>query len=157
MRVFNSCGPSNRITSIDKCYAKHEREKKRAYRQREGEIEHDSFTPLVLSTSGGFTMKATIFYKPLASKLVSNWDQSHSIYHLLYPSYISYSVCQSGQFPPKPHLQEFAWLPRRHISTNNHSSTHLLHSSPKISFCSLIHFAISYHVFVLYCMVLLYP
>ena len=53
-------------------------EKKRAYSQRVREIEHASFTPLVLSASGGFAKEATNFYKRLASLLADKWDQPYS-------------------------------------------------------------------------------
>ena len=53
-------------------------EKKRAYSQRVREIEHASFTLLVLSASGGFAKKATNFYKRLASLLADKWDQPYS-------------------------------------------------------------------------------
>ena len=46
--------------------------------QRVWEIEHGSFTPLVLSASGGFAREATNFYKTLASKLSIKWDQQYS-------------------------------------------------------------------------------
>ncbi len=36
---------------------------KRAYEQRIIEVEHASFTPIVLSASGGLAKGATIFYK----------------------------------------------------------------------------------------------
>ena len=38
IRVFNPLSPSNRRTSLDKCFSKHEKEKKRAYEQRVCEI-----------------------------------------------------------------------------------------------------------------------
>ncbi len=60
------------------CLSKHEREKKRAYEQRVREIEHSSFTPLVLSASGGMGTEATIFYKRLASLLAGKWDTHYS-------------------------------------------------------------------------------
>ena len=41
------------LTNISICYRKHENEKKRAYEQRIREVEHSSFTPLVLSATGG--------------------------------------------------------------------------------------------------------
>ena len=41
-----------------KFFRKHEMEKKRAYEQRVREIEHASFTPLVLSASGGLAKEA---------------------------------------------------------------------------------------------------
>ena len=51
VRVFNPLAPSNRHSTPSTCYMKHEREKKRAYEQRVREIEHASFTPLVLSST----------------------------------------------------------------------------------------------------------
>ena len=48
VRVFNPHAASNRNTTIENCYLKHEREKKRAYEQRVRDIEHASFTPLVM-------------------------------------------------------------------------------------------------------------
>lgn len=78
VRVFNPYAPSNRNTTIEKCFRKHELEKKRAYSQRVREIEHASFTPLVLSASGGLAKEATNFYKRLASLLADKWDQPYS-------------------------------------------------------------------------------
>ena len=78
VRVFNPYAPSNRQTTIDKCFWKHEMEKKRAY-ERVREIEHASFTHLVLSASGGLAKEATNFYKRLASKLAEKWDHSYSL------------------------------------------------------------------------------
>ena len=78
VRVFNPHAASNRNTTIERCYTKHEKEKKRAYEQRVREIEYASFTPLVMSASGGFAKEATNFYKMLASKLAVKWDQPYS-------------------------------------------------------------------------------
>ena len=52
VRIFNPHAPSNRNSDLATCYRKHERSKKRAYEQRVREVEHASFTPLVLSASG---------------------------------------------------------------------------------------------------------
>ena len=78
VRVFNSYAPSNKNTTIEKCFRKHELEKKRTYDQRVREIEDASFTPLVLSASGGFAKEATHFYKRLASLLAEKWDHSYN-------------------------------------------------------------------------------
>ena len=51
--------------------------KVRAYEQRIREIEHASFTPIVLST-GGMGPCATTFYKRLADRLASKWNSSYS-------------------------------------------------------------------------------
>ena len=68
VRVFNPHAPSNRHTNPQSAYRKHEQIKKRAYEQRIREVEHATFSPLVLS----------YFYKRLASMLASKWDQTYS-------------------------------------------------------------------------------
>ena len=69
VRVLNPLAPTNRNRGSSGMYRTREREKKRVYEQRVQEVEHSSFTPLVLSTTGGMGNKATIFYKRLASLL----------------------------------------------------------------------------------------
>ena len=77
VRIFNPYAPSNKNMIPSACYKQHEREKKRAYEQRVREIEHSSFTPLVLAATGGLGVEATTFYKRLASKL-SQWNSPYS-------------------------------------------------------------------------------
>ena len=62
MRVFNPLAPSNSSSSISATYKKHEREKKREYSAHVREIEHGSFTPLVLSSTGGMGHEAKVFF-----------------------------------------------------------------------------------------------
>ena len=78
VRVFNPHAPSNRHTTLSSCYRKHEQIKKRAYEQRCREVEHASFTPLVMSATGGLANEASTFYKRLASMLASKWDHPYS-------------------------------------------------------------------------------
>ena len=78
VRMFNPHAPSNKNSSISNCYKKHENEKKRAYEQRIRNIEHSSFTPLVLSATGGMAKQSTTFYKRLASLLADKWEQPYS-------------------------------------------------------------------------------
>ncbi len=53
--------------------------KKRAYEQRIREIENASFTPLVLSATGGLAfVKRPFFTKRLASLVATKWDQPYS-------------------------------------------------------------------------------
>ena len=75
VRIFNPHAPTNRHP---RCYKKHELEKKRQYEQRVREVEHASFTPLVLSVTGGMANEASVFYKRLASELATKWDQPYS-------------------------------------------------------------------------------
>ena len=78
VRVFNPHAPSNKNLTPSACYRKHEKEKKRAYEQRIREVEHSSFTPLVLSATGGMGREATSFYKRLSSMLAQKWDFPYS-------------------------------------------------------------------------------
>ena len=73
VRVFNPIAPFNRNLTPAAAYRKHERGKKRTYEQHIHEAEHSSFTPLVLSASGGMGTEATIF-KRLATLLANKWD-----------------------------------------------------------------------------------
>ncbi len=53
------------------CYRKHENIKKRAYEQRVWEVKHGSFTPLVMSLTGGLGNATKVCYKRLALMLAS--------------------------------------------------------------------------------------
>ena len=78
VRVFNPHAPSNRCADLSSCYRKHERLKKNSYEQRIREVEHSTFTPLVLAATGGLGSEATTFYKRLASLLSAKWDNPYS-------------------------------------------------------------------------------
>ena len=78
VRVFNPSTQSNQQTSLTSTYRRHELEKKRQYEQRVREVEHSSFTPLVLSSTGGMGKAATIFYKRLSSMLSEKRDVPYS-------------------------------------------------------------------------------
>ena len=68
VRVFNPCTKSKSGTLLS-VYRKHEVGKNRCYEQRIREVEYSSFTPLVLSCTGGMGKLATTFYKRLASMI----------------------------------------------------------------------------------------
>ena len=52
IRVFNAHVPTNSNSSTKVCYRKHRKEKRSEYERQILEVEHGTFTPLVLSTSG---------------------------------------------------------------------------------------------------------
>ena len=54
------------------------RTRKREYKQRILEIEHASFSPIVMSCTGGLGRSATSTYKRLASLLADKWNQAYS-------------------------------------------------------------------------------
>ena len=78
VRIFNPQDTSHRKFSPAVCYCKQESLKKCAYAQRVREIEHSSFTPLVLSATGGMANEATTLYKRLASCFAMKWDHPYS-------------------------------------------------------------------------------
>ena len=47
-------------------------ERKRKYNSRVINVEKASFSPLVLSTSGGMGKEATLFYKHIAERVAKN-------------------------------------------------------------------------------------
>ena len=53
IRIMDPNAPSCVDKSIDQVYIAHEKEKKRAYNERVIQMEKDTFTPIVMSTSGG--------------------------------------------------------------------------------------------------------
>jgi len=79
VRVFNPLAPSNCSSSLSTTFKKHENIKRRAYGQRIREVEHASFTPIVLSATGGFAHEASAFYKRLASLLSTKWGDEYSV------------------------------------------------------------------------------
>ena len=82
VRVFNPYAPSNKKLNIKKRYKKHKNEKKRVYEERIKNIVHSSFTPLVLSATGGMAKQSTTFYKRLASLLAGNQPYCSTLYWL---------------------------------------------------------------------------
>ena len=78
VRVFNPCAQSNRWSPLASVYRRHEQEKRRHYEQRVREVEHATFTPLVMSVTGGMGKAATTFYKRLASMISEKRNNEYS-------------------------------------------------------------------------------
>ena len=78
VRVFNPYAPSNRRLNLSACYKSHENIKKRAYEQRFREVERGTFTPIVLSSTGGMGRAAITTYKRLAALIATKRDEPYS-------------------------------------------------------------------------------
>ena len=78
VRVFNPQARSNRQQSLPATFRRHEREKQHRYEQRVHEVEHASFTPLVMSLSGGFGRAASVTYNRLAYLLSLKYNRLYS-------------------------------------------------------------------------------
>ena len=69
IRVMTPSGPSYVDKNIDQVYIAHEKQKKRAYNDRVIQMEKGTFTPIVMSTSGGVSNEADRHHKRIASLL----------------------------------------------------------------------------------------
>ena len=79
VRVFNSFAPSNRQMSLDKCFLKHEKEKKRACEQCVREVEHASFVPLVVSaTCRRYRQGSYELLQKTSITPSEKWDQTYN-------------------------------------------------------------------------------
>ncbi len=94
--MFSPFAQSHRNTSLSQCYKKNELEKKRAYDEHIREVEHESFSPLVFSTSGGMGPIANVVYKRIASMTAQKQDKPNSkiIHWIRYK--LSYSLLRSA-------------------------------------------------------------
>ena len=77
VRVLNPLAPSYCKSSMTAVYRRNENEKRQAYEQRIIDVEHGSFTPLVLSATGGMEQAATVAYKRMASLLAEKRGQPY--------------------------------------------------------------------------------
>ena len=110
VRVFNPCARSNRQAILQSAYRRHEQEKKRRYNQRIRDVEYSTFTPLVLSTTGGMGRAATTFYRRLAAMLseirdvpyskMIGWIRCHLSFALLRASIMSVMGVRSSANRP---------------------------------------------------------
>ena len=78
VKVINSLARSNRSKELSAMYKSHEEAKKRAYGPRILQVEKGSFTPLVMSCTGGVAPEASAFIKQLALKLSIRRQERYS-------------------------------------------------------------------------------
>ena len=79
VRVFNPHTPTNCNQTIAASYRRHENEKRRAYEKRVVEVEHGSFTPIIMSSTGGWGPSAMIMYKRLTSLIATKHAAPYSV------------------------------------------------------------------------------
>ena len=69
---------SHKDLSTQSIFRKQETEKKRQYNQRIIDVEHGTFTPLVLGTNGGMGKEGHMFLKQLADRLANKQSEDYS-------------------------------------------------------------------------------
>ena len=75
--MFHPNAPSYVTKTLDSVYELHENAKKRDYESRIISVEHGTFTPLVFSTSGGFSKDCNRFHKHLAARLAEKRKEQY--------------------------------------------------------------------------------
>jgi len=91
VRVFNPTAARYSKLEVERCYEINEREKKRQYNDRIMEVDHGSFTPIVISANGGMGREATKFYTRLSQMIADKRKQNYS----LIKSWIRRKICFS--------------------------------------------------------------
>ena len=79
VRGFNPYAPSNRTLQTAACYRQHEQEKRSNYKERIREVEHASFVPLVLSSTGVAGPRVTNFFQRLAALQAKKHHSTYSM------------------------------------------------------------------------------
>ena len=79
MRIFNPTATRYSNQSLAKSYEVNEKEKKKAYGERIFQIEHGSFTPIVMSATGGMARESKKFFSRLAAMIADKRKQSISL------------------------------------------------------------------------------
>ena len=69
VRVFDLSAEKYRGLEIGKCFRRNEMEKKRHYNERVTAVKNGTFTPLVLSATGGMGRECKTFYTRLCQML----------------------------------------------------------------------------------------
>ena len=95
VRVFNPHAPTNCNQTIAASYRRHENEKRREYEKRVVEVEHGSFTPIVMSSTGGWGPSAMIMYKRLASLIATKHAAPYSATMRMIRCKIAFSLIDS--------------------------------------------------------------
>ena len=79
VRVSNPIASRYRNTPISKCCTINENEKKKQYNESALQVEYGSFSPLAMSSNGGFGRECTLFYSKLTEQIAEKRKQQYSI------------------------------------------------------------------------------
>ena len=78
VRIMHPNAPSYVNKPIHQVYKEHEAEKKRQYNERVIQVEKGSFTPIVMSTSGGVGEEADKHHKRIATLIAQKRNERYS-------------------------------------------------------------------------------
>ena len=95
VKVFNPFAKSHMNQNLKSVFNSNERQKKLEYNRRIIQIEHGSFTPLVVSAFGGFGGETSVFISKLIEKLSEKKGDGRSIVANYVRTKISFSLVRS--------------------------------------------------------------
>ena len=79
VRAFNPNARRHAKQELLKTYQLSQKEKKRLYNERIMQVEHGTFTPLVMSATGGMERESSKFYSGLSELISEKRETSYSI------------------------------------------------------------------------------
>ena len=95
VRVFNPFAKTQLNSKLEAAFETNEASKKREYNQRVIDIEHGSFTPVVLSAYGGFGRETNRFISSLITKIAERQDLQMSTVANYIRTKISFELIRS--------------------------------------------------------------
>ena len=93
--VFNPIAKSRINTSLDTVFQQQENRKKKLYNARVIQVEHGSFTPIVLSALGGFGLETSRFMAKVFEKVAEKKDLEMSVVSNYIRTKISFELVRS--------------------------------------------------------------
>ena len=95
VRIFNPFAKSHLKSNLETVFNHNETVKKKAHKELVIQIEHGSFTPIVLSAMGGFGVETSRFVKRLIEKVADKKDMETSVVANYLRTKISFELIRS--------------------------------------------------------------
>ena len=95
VRVFNPFAKSHKRHTLEAVFKQNETIKKTAYNDRVIQVEHGSFTPIVLSSFGGYGRETSRFVSKLIEKMSEKKDLERSVVANYLRSKVSFELIRS--------------------------------------------------------------
>ena len=95
VRVFNPFARSHLRNNLDSVFRTNENSKKRAYNNRVIRVEHGTFTPIVLSSFGGYGHETGRFVSKLIEKIAEKKDLDQSVVANYVRTKVSFELIRS--------------------------------------------------------------
>jgi len=123
-RVFNPFASSYASKSVDAMFSSASQARKREYAQRVIRVNHGSFTPMVLASTGGTGNEMSMALKVLAEKLAEKTDEAYSQVMGDIRARFSYAIARSSLVCLRG--SRSLWTNTDLIKEHNNSSSRLL-------------------------------